>query len=77
MRVNIEFINKRVMRITHDNGRIIAELLVHGALSRVMDNCDTEAPIVKGTASIFRGELFQLAGYELLDIENECIREKE
>jgi hypothetical protein len=67
----------RLLRIIHPgNGRIIAEILVHGHLKRVIAACDNSEPIQHGRANIFRGELFQLAGYEFLNTENESIEEK-
>ena len=66
----------KIARIKHENGRIIAEFLVHGPLSSVIENCNSNVPITKGYPNIFRGELFGLAGYEILDTENECIIEK-
>src|SRR5260221_14233507 len=61
----------RVMTITATNGRIIAEILVHGPLKQVIENCLNEASIQKGRANIFRGELWGLSGYEFLDVESE------
>ena len=77
MQVTLALTNSgRILTLTAINGRIIAEILVHGSLSDVLSNCLTEKPITKGRANIFRGELFQLAGYEVLDTENERIIEK-
>lgn len=59
-----------------ESGRIIAQFLVHGLLKRVAENCRFENEILPGRPNIFRGELFQLAGYEFLNRENETIEEK-
>lgn len=66
----------RLLRIKHANGRIIAEILVHGHLWKVLENVDNGMPIQAGRANIFRGELYQLAGYEVLDVDAEVITEK-
>ena len=59
-----------------DNGRKIFEILIHGDLASCIDNSITNKPIVKGRSNIFRGECFQLASWETLDIENERVGEK-
>lgn len=66
----------KLLTIKHSNGRIIAEILVHGHLKRVMQACENDEDILAGRANIFRGELHQLAGYEYLNKEEECIEEK-
>lgn len=66
----------RIIRFTHENGRIIAEIYVHGPFKNVLENCDQNLRITNGRANIFRGELFGLAGYEILDLENERITER-
>lgn len=66
----------KIVRIVAENGRIILEALVHGSLERCALNADNDIPISRGTANIFRGELYALAGYEILDIANERIIEK-
>ena len=58
------------------NGRLIAELLVHGPLLKCAMNAHDNIPIVSGRANIYRGEIFGLAGYEFLNIEEEWIEEK-
>ena len=58
------------------NGRIIAQFLVHGLLKRVADNCISGNEILSGRPNIFRGELFQLASYEYLNVAEEKIEEK-
>ncbi len=59
-----------------NNGRIIAQFLVHGLLKRVSENCVSRNEILAGRPNIFRGELFQLASYEYLNREEEMIEEK-
>ena len=77
MQVNMEISpSGRLLRLTHSNGRIIAEILIHGPLRQIVDNCESDMPIVRGRPNIFRGELFGLAGYEILDTASECIKEK-
>jgi hypothetical protein len=53
-----------------DTGCMIAEILVHGFLNRAMDMSAMEGNY------IFRGELFQLAGWEFLNINEELISER-
>lgn len=75
--VKLEFSESgKIVRITSDNGRIILEALVHGPLKKVAENCTSNNSIVPGRANMFRGELYGLAGYELLDTENERVIEK-
>ena len=57
--------------------RIIAELLIHGNLIAATNNAVLNNPIKAGYANVFRGEVFQLASYEILDKQDELIREKE
>jgi hypothetical protein len=52
------------------------EALVHGPLLKVSQNCDEEAPILRGRPNVFRAEVFGLAGYEFLDVDSERIEEK-
>lgn len=59
-----------------ENGRIIAQFLVHGLLKRVAENCLSDLAIQNGRPNIFRGELFQLAAYEYLNVEDERIEER-
>lgn len=66
----------KIARLLHTNGRIIAEFLVHGPLKKVVDNCERESPIVSGRANVYRGELFGLAGYEYLNIDEERLEER-
>lgn len=66
----------RIARIVHENGRVVAEMLIHGPLAKVMEHCDGRAPILNGRANIFRGELWGLSGYEILNINEERIEEK-
>lgn len=66
----------RVLTIRHSSGRVIAEVLVHGHLKKVLENINDSQPISKGIANIFRGELYQLAGYEWLNTDYEIIEEK-
>jgi hypothetical protein len=67
----------RFMRLKAHNGRIIMEALVHGPLAQVAYNCSVSASIASGRPNIFRGELHGLSGYEILDVENESIYEKD
>jgi hypothetical protein len=77
MTTNLELSESgKILYLTHPNGRKIAEILVHGPLASVLENCNQEKPLLKGRPNIYRGELFGLAGYELLDVENERIIEK-
>ena len=66
----------RILTILHKNGRLIAEVLVHGHFKRVLEACENDEEIFRGRANIFRGELFQLAGYEFLNKQDETIQEK-
>lgn len=66
----------RILTIQGENGRVIAEILVHGPLGRVIENCKNDRPVERGYANIFRGELFGLAGYEFLNVEKERIEER-
>lgn len=75
MTVDIELQGK-ILFITAENKRTIAEVLVHGPLESCMNNAARNVPIERGRANIFRGELFGLAGYEYLNIEEERIEEK-
>ena len=59
-----------------ENGRIIAQFLIHGLFKKVSENCINGSGIITGRPNIFRGELFQLASYEYLNIEEEKIEEK-
>ena len=77
MKANLEISESgRVLRIFHENGRLISELLIHGPLSKVMKNCDEQRPILNGRPNVFRGECFGLAGYEFLNVSEERIEEK-
>lgn len=66
----------KVCRIIHENGRIIAEFIVHGPLDRVIQNCNEMAPILNGRPNVFRGELYGLAGYEYLNVEEGRVEER-
>lgn len=66
----------RLAQLRLESGRIIAELIVHGLLKRVAENCIQSNDILAGRPNIFRGELYQLAGYEYLDKESESVLEK-
>ena len=66
----------KIATLKHENGRIIAQFLYHGPLNAVALNCVKQQPIINGRPNMFRGELYQLAGYELLDIENERVVER-
>ncbi len=66
----------RLAELRLNNGRIIAQFLVHGLLKRVSENCISANEILVGRPNIFRGELFQLASYEYLNREEERIEEK-
>lgn len=59
-----------------ENGRIIAQFLIHGLLKRVAENCMNGTEIISGRPNIFRGELYQLAPYEYLNDRDEQIEEK-
>lgn len=67
----------KTVRIIHENGRVIAELLVHGCLARVAENCARNEPIIAGRSNLFRGELYQLAPYEILNFAEEFIVERD
>ena len=66
----------KIAQIFHTNGRLIAELLVHGPLLKVALNAAALRPILTGRPNVYRGEVFGLAGYEYLNIESEKIEEK-
>ena len=66
----------KIAQLFHTNGRLIAEILVHGPLRKVAKNCEESRPILAGRPNVYRGELFGLAGYEFLDISTETIKEK-
>ena len=66
----------KILRLFHENGRLVAEILVHGPLNRVLQNCEDELPIISGRPNVFRGELFGLAGYEYLNCDTEVIEER-
>ena len=77
MNTQLEFSTSgRLCRIFHENGRLIAEFLVHGPLAQVAQNCDNLVPIVQGRLNVFRAEVWRLAGYEYLDLEGERITER-
>jgi len=67
----------RIAQLFHNNGRLIAEILIHGPLLRVAQNCHEEAPIIPGRPNVYRAECFGLAGYEYLNVTEESIQEKE
>jgi hypothetical protein len=79
MKAELEFSESgRILRILcPDNNRIIAEILVHGPLRACAKNAAGNVPIQKGRPNIYRGELYGLTGYEILDKELENIIEKE
>jgi hypothetical protein len=66
----------KIVQIFHENGRLIAQILVHGPLAEVAQNCAEYQPIIKGRPNVFRGELFGLAGYEFLNVLEERIEER-
>jgi hypothetical protein len=66
----------KIAQIFHTNGRLIAELLIHGPLRATARNCHESRPILTGRPNVYRGEVFGLAGYEYLNIESERIEEK-
>lgn len=66
----------KVMQLHHENGRLIAEVLIHGPLLETAQNCTDRKPLLKGRPNVYRAECFGLAGYEFLDMSNECIKEK-
>lgn len=67
----------KIIQIYHDtNRRLIAEIFVHGPFGQVLRNCAENNEIIKGTPNVFRGELFGLAGYEFLNVEEERIEER-
>ena len=66
----------RMYQITHENGRIIAQFIVHGPFQTVLDNCVSKEPMARGKANIFRGELFGLSSWEFIDTEKGCVYEK-
>lgn len=57
----------RLLTISHNNGQLIAEILIHGFFSRAMNPENNY---------VFRGELDQLAAYEYLNTEVERIEER-
>ena len=66
----------KVLFITAPNGRTIAEILFHGPFESCMINAANNLPIKKGTANIFRGELYGLTGYEYLNVKEGRVEEK-
>jgi hypothetical protein len=66
----------KIAQIFHENGRLVAEILVHGPLLKTALACHKELPIVIGRPNVFRGELYGLAGWEYLNVEEERIEEK-
>ena len=76
VRLELSESGKLLRIVVPENGRLVAEILVHGPLSQALQNCLENAPVLKGRPNVFRGDLWGLAGYELLDTENEIIREK-
>lgn len=56
---------------SESSGQLIAEIIVHGFLARAMEMSEQIGTYV------YRGEMFQLAGYEYLDKENEVITERD
>jgi hypothetical protein len=66
----------RILRLLAPNNRIIAEILVHGPLAKIVQNCVDNKPILRGRANVYRGELYGLTGYEILNIEQERIEER-
>lgn len=67
----------KIAKLFHTNGRLIAEILIHGPLLKVAQNCAESRPILSGRPNVFRAEAFGLAGYEFLDTTNEVVTEKE
>lgn len=66
----------KLCKIFHTNGRLIAELLTHGPLQEAAENCNNLRPIIPGRPNVFRGEVFGLAGYEFLNVNEERIEER-
>ena len=66
----------KIWKLQAPNGRIIAEILVHGPLRAVVENAEEGKKILPGRANIFRGELFGLCPWEFLNVDLERIEEK-
>lgn len=66
----------KICRILSSNGRIIAEMYVHGPLVVCALNAMNNKEIVKGRPNIYRGELDFLDKNEFLNTRNECIEER-
>ena len=66
----------KILQLLAPNGRTILEILIHGDILGPINSAINNLPIVKGRSNIFRGECFQLANWELLDLENERVIEK-
>lgn len=66
----------KIVKIFHENGRLIAEVLVKGPLLQAALNCHDNVPIVTGRPNVYRAECFGLAGWEYLNCETEQIEEK-
>lgn len=68
MQVNLEVSNTgRSIRIYNESGSLRAVLIIHGFLDRAL--------LSQGNY-VFYGEMYQLAGYERIDVENEVIYEQ-
>ena len=66
----------KIAQLFHTNGRLIAEILIHGPLLKVAINCHESRPVLTGRPNVFRAECYGLAGYEYLNIDDEVIEEK-
>ena len=63
----------KIAKIYALNGRIIAEILVEGPLLDCAENAQSNIPIIKGLANIYRGELIPIDRNEYLDSRAERI----
>ena len=68
--------DSHILRITHENGRLVGEILFHGPLDKVLLNCDQMRPQLTGRPNHYRAECFGLAGYETIDFESERVVDK-
>lgn len=66
----------KICKLKTESNRTIAELFVHGYLKRVIENAIDNVPMINGKPNVFRAEVYQLAGYEFLNCDEEMIEEK-
>ncbi len=67
----------KIVTLITQTGRVIAQLYCDGPLNIAAYNASNNIPFEKGRVNIFRGDIMQLEKYEFLDIQNECISNKE